>query len=225
VKRIDTDPVRADLAGRLRLMVILDPAAARGRTLEEVARLALRGGATALQLRLKQGTDAEALTAADGLRELARTAGALFMVNDRPDVAQLCRADGAHLGPQDLPVGEARRLLPAPCLIGASAGTPEEARRAEQEGADYLGAGPVFTTSSKPDAGSPLGPRGLEAIVSATLLPVISIGGIDVANAAACMEAGASGVAVISAVTGAASVAPAARLIRRAVDAALGARR
>ncbi len=205
----------------LRLMVLTDRTAGRGRTHEEQARLALRGGATAVQLRDKQADDADLVAWAAALSPAAARAGALLLVNDRLDVARLAGAGGCHLGPEDLPVAEARRLWPRPAVLGFSAGTPGEARAAAEAGADYVGVGPVFATGSKADAGKPLGLQGLAQVAATSPLPVVAIGGIDAARAAACIRAGACGVAVLAAVAGAASVAPAARALRRAVDAAL----
>jgi thiamine-phosphate diphosphorylase len=202
-------------------MVVTDRRLARGRTHGEIATLALRGGATAIQLRDKEAEDADLLAWAGEVDGLARRAGAISLVNDRLDVARLAGAAGCHLGPEDLPLADARRLWPRPALIGFSAGTPAEARAAEEEGADYLGVGPVYSTSTKGDAGAALGLSGLREVIEATSLPVIAIGGIDATRAGGCVAAGACGVAVIAAVVGAASVAPAARAVRRAVDAAL----
>ncbi|MFQ5669568.1 MAG: thiamine phosphate synthase [Acidobacteriota bacterium] len=211
----------AELRACLRLMVITDRLLARGRAAAEVARLAVRGGATCLQLRDKAASDAALLATADTLQALAARARAVLVVNDRPDVARLAGAWGCHLGPDDLPLPQARRLFPRPAVLGASAGTVQEARRAADQGADYLGVGPVFSTSTKRDAGPPIGPEGLAGVAAQVSLPVVAIGGIDHLKVAACIEAGACGVGVVSAVVSAASVAPAARRLRRAVDAAL----
>lgn len=209
-----------DLRAALRLVVISDIHLARGRTHVEIVRQALRGGATAIQLRDKEGEDRALLAAAEEVAALCDHARALFFVNDRVDIARLA-GGGCHLGPDDLGLAEARGLLPSPALLGFSAGTPAAAVAAAAAGADYLGVGPIFATGSKKDAGEPLATAGLAAIVQATTLPVVAIGGIDAGNAASCIEAGACGVAVIRAVVAAATVAPAARVLRRAVDQAL----
>ena len=209
-----------DLRAALRLMVISDVRLGRGRTHVEIVRQALRGGATAIQLRDKEGEDRDFLATAEDIAALCDRARALFFVNDRVDVARLA-GGGCHLGPDDLGIPEARGLLSSPALLGFSAGTPAEAMAAAEAGADYLGVGPIFATSSKEDAGEPLGVDGLAKIVAATSLPVVAIGGIHAGNATACITAGACGVAVIRAVVAAATVAPAARALRRAVDRAL----
>lgn len=206
-----------NLRERLALYVITDRGLARGRDEVEIARAALRGGATALQLR---GKDRDARPLCELGRALlleSRAAGALLFVNDRLDVAQAIGADGVHLGQEDLPCAEARRIAGPGLLIGVSAESPTLAQAAERDGADYLGTGAVYATSSKADAGAPIGVAGLAAVVAATRLPVVAIGGIGIANAAPCIAAGACGVAVISAVVGADDPEAAARELAAAI--------
>lgn len=170
----------------------------------EVARHALRGGAKFIQFREKERTAREMLATALKLRELTREVGALLIVNDRVDIAAAVEADGVHLGADDLPVAVAREILGPGAVIGASARTPERARAAAAAGADYLGVGPVFEArASKPDAPEPHGPELIRRICSSCNLPVLAIGGIDAGNAAEPIGAGASGIAVLSAVVGA----------------------
>lgn len=202
---------------RYDLYVISDPVLARGRSHVEVVRAALEGGADAVQIRDKSSTAYNLSLISAEIQPLARKFGAAFFVNDRVDVALLAGADGVHVGQEDLPAREARRLLPRPRLIGVSAGTPEEARRAEREGADYVGVGPVFGTASKPDAGEPLGLERLARIAAAVGIPVVAIGGITQENVAQVFVAGASGAAVVSAVVGADDIAAAARGIKRTI--------
>jgi thiamine-phosphate pyrophosphorylase len=125
--------------------------------------------------------------------------GTGFIVNDRVDIARTVEADGVHLGQEDLSLKEARKLLPLTTAIGVSVSTPTQAHQAEREGADYLGAGAVFATPSKPEARE-IGIAGLRAIRKATALPIVAIGGINAANARQVRRAGADGIAVISAV-------------------------
>lgn len=165
-----------------------------------MARAALSGGARIIQLRDKSMTTARLLPVARELRCLTRRSGALLIVNDRVDIALACDADGVHLGPDDLPVADARRLLGPHCIIGVSCGDVEAAHRAEQCGADYIGAGAVFTTATKDDAGAPIGIDNLRAIVNVTTLPVAAIGGIDERSIARVVEAGACMACVVSAV-------------------------
>jgi thiamine-phosphate pyrophosphorylase len=176
----------------------------------QVARAALDGGATVLQLRLKGASTEEVVDRGRAFRELAADAGATFVVNDDVEAARLLRADGVHLGRDD-PGSE--RALELGLLLGRSAASVEEARDATAEGAGYIGAGPVWTTPSKPDADPAIGLDGLAAIAEAVSVPVVAIGGIDETNAAACIVAGATGVAVVRAATRA-------REILEALDAA-----
>lgn len=168
-----------------------------------IARAALRGGAGIIQLRDKSASPAQLLPIARELRRLTQQSGALFIVNDRVDMALACDADGVHLGPDDLPIADARRLLGPHRIIGASCGDIEEARRAAQQGADYIGAGAVFATTTKSDAGAPIGLENLRAIAAATTLPVAAIGGIGKGNIAQAVEAGALMACVVSAVSAA----------------------
>jgi thiamine-phosphate diphosphorylase len=172
----------------------------------ESARRAVAAGATVVQLRLKAHT-AEVVEAGRGFRELPAT----FVVNDDVEAALALRADGVHLGEADEGAGRARR---AGLLLGRSATTYESA--VSTTDADYLGVGPVWETPSKNDAAAPLGLAGLEQICAAVGIPVIAIGGIDAANAGACIRAGAAGVAAVRS-----SADPA---LRMAVDEALGTR-
>jgi len=174
---------------------------------------ALGAGAPALQLRDKMSTPAATLDFARRVAEACRTHGALFFVNDRLDVALAADADGVHLGPDDLPVSVARSLAGPGFLIGASTGLPEEAVRAAEDGADYLGCGSVFGTGSKPDAGDPIGLDGLRSVVEAASLPVVAIGGVTPRRAASIRDTGAAGTAVISALLGPGPVEPAVRAL------------
>lgn len=166
----------------------------------ELARRALAGGADAVQLREKGGTTRELIGLAREMAALCRGAGAVFIVNDRVDVTLAAEADGVHLGQSDFPIAMARRLLGPHRIIGGSAATVEEARRCVEEGADYVGFGPVYPTGSKADAAPARGLALLREVVAAVPAPVVAIGGIGVGNAAEVVRAGAHGVAVISAV-------------------------
>jgi thiamine-phosphate pyrophosphorylase len=192
--------VSAALADRLRLIVVTDPACGAGRGVADVVRAALRGGAPAIQLRMKDGPAREMADLARALLPETRVAGALLFVNDRVDVALAVGADGAHVGQDDLPVAAARRIVPPGFLLGVSAETAELARRAEADGADYVGVGPVYTTGSKADAGDAVGTGRIKEVAAAVGIPVVGIGGITTENAPAVIRAGAAGVAVISAV-------------------------
>lgn len=190
----------ADLASRLRLIVITDRDLARPREVAEVVGAALRAGAQAVQLREKALSPRGTLPLARRLRAETEAAGALLFLNDRLDLALAVRADGVHLGPDDLPVAAARRIAPPGFLIGYSADDPDAARAAIADGADYIGSGAVFPTSTKSDAGQAVGLEGLARVVEAVDAPVVAIGGITLERAAAVFRAGAVGCAVVSAV-------------------------
>jgi len=192
------------------LYAIVDPLDTGADPIELAAAL-LAGGARLLQLRLKAAPPRELLRVAEAIRPRARAAGALFLVNDRPDVAGAIDADGVHLGQDDLPVAAARRILGPGRLIGLSTHDVEQARSAHAAGADYVAVGPVYPTRSKTDA---LSARGLELIraVRATMpLPLVAIGGITPEQAPAVRAAGADSVAMISALVRAPDVAAAVR--------------
>lgn len=174
-------------------------APANGKSLLETAEAALKGGADILQLREKNLPGKELLALAVRLGELCKKHGALFIVNDRLDVALAAKADGVHLGQDDLPVKEAKKLAPENFIVGCSTHSLEQARKAEQDGADYIGCGPVFATPTKPDAGS----VGLELVREYRhhiRIPFVAIGGIDLLNVGRVLEAGASCVAVVRSV-------------------------
>lgn len=192
-----------ELARALRLLVLTDAALAAPRSVLEVVEAALEGGARAVQLRNKGDSARELLAVGSELRALTRAAGALLFVNDRLDVALALGADGVHLGPHDLPVAAVRGHAPRDFLIGRSADDPEVARRAVADGADYIGCGTVYATSTKEDAGEVIGLEGLRRVVDAVEVPVVGIGGITAQRAREVADTGAAGVAVVGAVMGA----------------------
>ena len=198
------------MKGQLRgLYVIIDPALAPGRDELQVARAALDGGARLIQLRDKTREKGLQLPVAEALQRLCRQRGALFIVNDHVDLALAVGADGVHVGQKDLPVAVVRRLAPE-TLIGCSTNDPEEARRAEADGADYVSVGRLFPTGSKDDT-RPATAETLRAVKAAVSLPVCAIGGINESNIDAVIAAGANMAAVIAAVIAAPDVADAAR--------------
>jgi thiamine-phosphate pyrophosphorylase len=204
----------------LSLYVITDRALARGRPLEEIVAAAIRGGATMIQLREKERPVREIVDTGRRLLEITRPAGVPLIVNDRVDVAMAIDADGVHVGQDDLPVADARRLVGPDKIVGASAGTVQEAVQAEADGADYVGVGSIFATATKPDAGPAIGPEAISEIRTVVRIPIVAIGGITPANAAEAIHAGAHGVAVLSAVVGADDVREAARRLAEVVRAA-----
>ena len=191
-----------------------------GRGHLDIARAALEGGARFLQFRNKHMTTRELVETAGELRRLTRQYGGMLVVNDRVDVALAVGADGVHLGNDDMPVSEARRLLGPDAIIGASAATVESARAAEAAGADYLGVGPIFATGSKADAGEAIGLGPMQQVKAAVELPLLAVGGITAGNVSQVIRAGADGVAVISAVSEADDMAAAtAELLQRIASA------
>jgi thiamine-phosphate pyrophosphorylase len=192
------------------LYAIVDPLDT-GRTPHELAAALLAGGARLLQLRLKDVASGDLLVAARAVRSLTTRAGALLLVNDRPDVARAAGADGVHLGQDDVPVAVARTVLGPGALVGVSTHDVEQARSAAAAGADYLGVGPVFATASKRDALAPQGLDLVRAVRAAVSLPLVAIGGVTPDTAAAVRAAGADAVAMIGALVRSPDVAAAVR--------------
>ncbi len=200
-------------------MVLTRPRPACGRPLTEVARACAEAGATAIQLRDKEADGRTLYERAVAMRETLAGLPALLLVNDRVDVALAAGADGAHLGPDDLPLAEARRLVPEDFLLGYSTDDPEEGRRAAAAGADYLGVGAVFGTRSKEGlAEEAIGPARVREVLRAAGLPGVGIGGIDAGNAAAVARTGA-GIAVLGAVMEAPDPGAAVRRLLEAIAA------
>jgi thiamine-phosphate pyrophosphorylase len=166
----------------------------------DLARLAIAGGADTIQFRQKKGSTRELIEMARELKGLCEETGVSFIVNDRIDVAIASEASGVHLGQDDFPIPLARKLMGEDAIIGGSAVTLEDAHKCMEEGADYVGFGPVYPTSSKPDAAAPSGIELMKEAIESIPLPFIAIGGIDPQNVPEVMRAGAHGIAVISAV-------------------------
>ena len=199
-----------NVAASVRLMLVTDDRLLAGRDLLAMARAAEAGGATAIQLRLKQASARElvALT-----RTLVAALRIPVLVNDRPDVALAGGAAGVHLGEASMPVPSARSLLGAHRNIGVSIHSLDGARRAEQEGADFVVFGPVYFTPSKSDLGVPQGIKALQNIVDNISLAVYAIGGIKADNVQQVKSVGSRGVALISAIMSAEEPALAAKRI------------
>ncbi len=204
---------------RWRLYVITDERLSRGRSHLQVAEEAIRGGADVIQLREKSASSGSFYRAALALRELTREAKVPFIVNDRLDIALAADADGVHVGREDLPAAVVRRILGPRKILGVSAETVEEALAAQEDGADYLGVGPVFEArGTKPDAGEPLGLARIARIRRQCRLPVVAIGGINPENAREVRKAGACGAAILSAIVAADDITLAARRLKRLLD-------
>src|SRR5437667_8017011 len=208
------------LADQLRLMVITDAALLKGRSVVDACRRAVAGeaGATMVQVRMKDAPPREVLALA---RALVGALAVPVIVNDRVDVALAAGAAGAHLGQDDPPLDRLRPHVPPGFVLGLSVGSPAEAERGRAWPADSWSVGACFATANKPDAGAPLGAEGFRRLaqLAPAGTPVIGIGGVTVANAAAVARAGAAGVAVIGAVWGGGATDPgaAARALRAAI--------
>ena len=200
------------------LYLVTDRTLSLGRSTVEVVRAAIRGGVSCVQLREKGCSTREFMDEARLLKALLVGTGVPLFINDRLDVALAVGADGVHLGQNDLPIADARRLVGNRMIIGISAESVADAVRAEAEGADYIGASPVFTTPTKTDTAPPLGLAGLRAIRRAVQLPLVAIGGIDANNAAQVLRAGADGLAVVSAIVSAPCPRTAAAAIRQQIE-------
>jgi thiamine-phosphate pyrophosphorylase len=199
----------------LRLIAITDSLRDGVDGLAARAAAAVRGGATMVQLRLKDETPRTLVDVARALRAALPTVP--LLVNDRADVAIAAGADGVHVGTDDIAPAALRRVVPARFIIGASVGTESEVARAA--GADYVGIGPVYASGSKPDAGGAIGASRFAELARLCGVPAVAIGGISADNVAALAESRPGGIAVISAVFSAPDPAAAARALRAALDA------
>jgi thiamine-phosphate pyrophosphorylase len=207
----------ADRLANCRLYAITDERLHPGRDLIAVMEEALQGGAGIVQLRDKTGSKREILGKAKALRSLTRRYGALFIVNDHIDIALAADADGVHLGQDDLPLPEARKIMGSR-IVGISTHSIEQAKEAERGGADYIGVGPVFPTRTKPDA----------AAVTVSLvrqaareirIPFFAIGGIKLDNADEVLAAGAKRICAVSEIVGSADVRGTCEAFLRMMDA------
>ena len=185
-----------------RLHVITDTTIQSQFTHGELAEMAIAGGADTIQFRQKAGSTRELIETARSMQAVCAEHGVSLIVNDRADIALAVGAAGAHFGQNDLPISVGRRILPAEMIIGASARTEDKILEAISEGADYIGFGPIYQTSSKPDAERPKGLEALRRMSEIAQCPVIAIGGITAETAYEVIRAGAHGIAVISAVCG-----------------------
>lgn len=161
---------------------------------------ALQAGAPLIQLRVKGGSDRARWSLAEVVSERCRWAGARLVLNDRADLARAVGADGVHVGDDDLPVAAVRRVLGPSAVVGATCRDAEAARRAEAEGATYLGVGPAYATSTKEGLPDPLGPSGVGRVAAAVAIPVIAVGGVTAERVPELLDAGCHGVAVSAAV-------------------------
>lgn len=201
----------------LSLYLVLDPVQCGGHARSlEVAQAALEGGATIVQLRAPEWHKRAWLALASDLLPITRRHGVPLIINDHVDVALACGADGVHIGQKDLPPEFARKLLGPEALIGLSVSNDREVDDANLLGSviDYVGVGPVFDTPTKPDASAALGIDGTASLCARSLHPAVTIGGIQLGNAADVKRAGPGGIAVVSAICRAADPRLAARQLR-----------
>lgn len=196
------------------LYVVTDSQLSRGRSDAEVARMAYEGGADVVQLRMKNADGGAMLEQANLIRQYADEMCRLFIVNDRVDIAMASGADGVHLGQSDIPLETARRLMGDDAIIGISVDNVEQAVAAEEGGADYVGVGAVFRTSTKPDAMQGVGLGAVFEVRQAVDIPVVAIGGINRGNIQDVIRAGADSAAVVSAVVAQDDVAAATHELR-----------
>lgn len=199
------------------LYLVTDRSLSRGRTTLEVVRQAVAGGVTCVQLREKHCSTREFIDQARALQPLLKDKRIPLIINDRLDVALAVGAHGVHLGQQDMSLADARKIAGQALTIGISAESVDDAIRAQQQGADYIGVSPVFATATKTDTAEPLGLEGIQKIRRAVAIPIVGIGGIDQRSAAAVLGAGANGIAVVSAIVSADDPKQAAAELRKII--------
>ncbi len=197
--------MKPELNRALRLYLVTDPLLHFGRGVSATCEEALEAGVRFVQLRDKEASTRSLYSSALELRDLCRKHSSYFVVNDRIDVAMAVKADGVHLGQSDMPVNVARSIMGSEAIIGVSVRTEEEAREAMLQGANYIAANLVFATNTKKDITEPLGLDMVKVLAEISSLPLIAIGGITTENTSLVINAGCSGVAVVSAVMNAES--------------------
>ena len=207
------------LPGETDIYALTDSRLSLGRPVGEVARALLDAGVRILQYREKKLKAGQMLEECRLLRQLTAEAGACFIVNDHIDIAMLVDADGVHIGQEDLPVGEVRRLLGKDKIIGLSTHSPEQARAAMAVGADYIGVGPIFATKTKEDVVDPVGYAYLDWVVANTDIPFVAIGGIKAHNIGEVAAHGARCCALVSELVGARDIKAKVAEVRAAMQA------
>ncbi len=200
------------------LYLVTDAGLSHGRSTLEVVKAAISGGVTVVQYREKNASTRQMIEEANQLRALCKRHSIPFIVNDRVDVALAANADGVHVGQEDMPAALARRLVGPGRLVGVSVENIDQARQAQADGADYVGASPIFATPTKPDALAPIGIESLRELARLCQIPVVAIGGINRSNAAEVLQAGAAGIAVVSAIVSAEDVERAARELKHIIE-------
>ncbi|MDI1245220.1 MAG: thiamine phosphate synthase [Rhodoferax sp.] len=192
--------MRFSLAEALRLYLVTDQTSLRGRTLADVVLAAVQGGVSCVQLREKALATRDFVALALAMKDILAPFNVPLVINDRLDVALACGAHGVHLGQSDMPVARARQLLQPEVFIGLSVENLGDVARAASQPVDYLGISPVYATPTKTDTAAPWGLAGVRQVRTLIRLPLVAIGGIHQGNAAAVLQAGADGLAVVSAI-------------------------
>ena len=200
------------------LYLVTDRSLSKGRSTAEIVAAAVAGGVSCIQLREKSCGTRDFLNEALALQPLLKSRNLPLIINDRLDIALAIEADGVHLGQSDMPIGRARKTAGDSLIIGISAESVDDALRAEQQGADYIGISPVFSTPTKTDIAPPLGLEGVRQIRALVDIPLVGIGGIHSDNAESVIAAGADGIAVVSAIVSAADPAGAAKKLKTLID-------
>lgn len=205
------------LPGQTDLYALTDARLSLGRPLADVAEALLGAGVRILQYREKKLKAGQMLEECRLLRRLTREAGACFIVNDHIDIAMLVGADGVHIGQEDLPVPEVRRLVGPEMIIGLSTHAPDQARAAVAAGADYIGVGPIFATQTKEDVVDPVGFAYLDWVTANIALPFVAIGGIKAHNIGEVVRHGGQCCALVSELVGAPDIRERVAAVRRAM--------
>jgi thiamine-phosphate pyrophosphorylase len=200
------------------LYLVTDHKLSHPRTIEEVVISAVKGGVSAVQLREKTCSTSEYLSLAHRIHNILKPLNIPLIINDRIDVALAINAEGIHIGQSDMPYGDSRRLMGTDAIIGLSIETMEQAIEAEKLDVDYLGVSPVFSTATKTDITSEWGLDGLRSLCNRSRHTLVAIGGINISNAASVMEAGADGLAVVSAICSSPDPEKASRQLRSIIE-------
>lgn len=204
------------------LYLVTDSKLSLGRSNLDIIEAAIDGGVTIVQIREKELGSKDFYDEALRVEELLKRRHIPLIINDRVDIALAVQADGVHIGAEDLPVGVVRSLVGPKMIIGVSVFTPDEARLAEQMGADYLGLSPIFITATKPELTHQIGIDGIPAIRKSTSIPLVGIGSMNASNAFEAVSAGLDGVAVVSGIVSQNDIMAAAKAIKAEVMRAKG---
>jgi len=202
----------------LSLYLVTDRSLSKGRSIEWIVEEAVKGGVTMVQLREKQSNTREFAELAIRLKQQLQPIGIPLIINDRLDIALAANADGLHIGQNDMPYPVARHLLGRDKIIGLSVENMEQVQEANSLDADYIGISPVFSTNTKTDTRTPFGLDGIRKAAVITSHPTVAIGGVNETNAGQIIRAGASGIAVVSAIMSADDPMKAAQRLKQQIN-------